>query len=54
MDGSEQKRGGAKAGMLVGLAELDRILRGELTRVTSLRTGGIDVSPGRLSQIIVF
>ena len=36
-----------------GLDELDRILRGELTRVSSLRRGGIEVSPGRLSVIIV-
>jgi hypothetical protein len=53
MDGTEQKRNGSKSGVMAGLAELDRILRGELTRVSSLRKGGIELSPGRLSQIIV-
>ncbi len=53
MEGSKEKPGDEQAGFLAGLAELDRILRGELTRVSSLRRGGIDVSPGRLSLIIV-
>jgi hypothetical protein len=53
MDGSQKTPAEAKVGILAGLAELDRILRGELTRVSSLRHGGIDVSSGRLSQIIV-
>jgi len=53
MDGSQKTAGDARVGILAGFAELDRILRGELTRVSSLQRGGIDVSPGRLSQIIV-
>ncbi len=35
------------------LTELDRLLRGELTRVSSLERGGLDISPGRLTVIIV-
>lgn len=53
MEGNKEKPGDEQGGFLAGLAELDRILRGELTRVSSLRRGGIDVSPGRLSVIIV-
>ena len=53
MEGNKEKPGDRPAGFLAGLRELDRILRGELTRVSSLRRGGIDVSPGRLSLIIV-
>jgi hypothetical protein len=53
MVGSQKTSGDAKVGILAGLAELDGILRGELTRVSSLRRGGIDIAPGRLSQIIV-
>ena len=33
--------------------ELDRLLRGELTRVSSLQRGGLDISPGRLGALIV-
>jgi hypothetical protein len=53
MDGSEKVPAEARWGIGAGLGELDRILRGELTRVSSLQKGGIDVSPGRLSQVIV-
>jgi hypothetical protein len=53
MDGSQKTRGGARARILEGLAELDGILKGDLTRVSSLRRGGIDVAPGRLSLIII-
>ena len=53
MEGNKEKAGDRPAGFLAGLGELDRILRGELTRVSSLQRGGIDVSPGRLSLIIV-
>jgi hypothetical protein len=53
MEGNKDKPGERPAGFLAGLGELDRILRGELTQVSSLRRGGIDVSPGRLSIIIV-
>jgi hypothetical protein len=47
--GSGTKRGGA----LGWFGELDLLLRGELTRVSSLRRGGLEISPGRLSLIIV-
>ena len=53
MEGSKETPGEGQAGLLAGFGELDRILRGELTQVSSLRRGGIDVSPGRLSLIIV-
>jgi hypothetical protein len=48
---NEAKRGGS--GLVGGLGDLDRILRGELTRVETLERGGIEVAPGRLSLIIV-
>ena len=53
MEGNKETPGAGHAGLLGGLSELDRILRGELTKVSSLRRGGIEVSPGRLSVIIV-
>jgi hypothetical protein len=34
-------------------SELDLLLRGELTRVSSLRTGGLEINPSRLSLIII-
>jgi hypothetical protein len=33
--------------------ELDMLLRGELTRVSSLRSGGLEINPARLSLIII-
>ena len=33
--------------------ELDQLLRGELTRLSSLRRGGIAISPRRLSYVII-
>jgi len=53
MDGSNETPGKGQRRFMGGLGELDRILRGELTRVSSLERGGIDVSPGRLSLVIV-
>jgi hypothetical protein len=53
MEGSKETSGTRQAGFLAGLGELDRILRGDLTKVSSLRRDGIEVSPGRLSLIIV-
>jgi hypothetical protein len=38
---------------LRGFGDLDRLLRGELTGVSSLRAGGLEISPGRLSACIV-
>ena len=34
-------------------AELDLLLRGDLTRVSSLRSGGLEINPRRLSLIII-
>src|SRR5262249_47201293 len=38
---------------LRGFGELDRLLRGELTGVSNLRAGGLEISPQRLSACIV-
>jgi hypothetical protein len=40
-------------GLRGALAELDRILRGEVTSVSALSRDGISVAPGRLSAVIV-
>jgi hypothetical protein len=48
----EKGREGVRDG-LRGFGELDRLLRGELTGVSSLRAGGLEISPGRLSACIV-
>jgi hypothetical protein len=53
MEGTKETPGQSQTGILAGLHELDRILRGELTQVSSLQRGGIDVAPGRLSLVIV-
>jgi len=53
MDGSKPTPSEGGNGILTGLTELDRILRGELTRVSSLRRGGLEISPRRLSLVIV-
>jgi hypothetical protein len=53
MEGSKETADQGRSGFLAGFGELDRILRGELTQMSSLRRGGIDVSPGRLSVIII-
>jgi len=53
MEDSKEKTSAGGTGFLTGLTELDRILRGELTRVSSLRRGGLEISPRRLSLIIV-
>ncbi len=53
MEGTKDTPGREQAGFLAGFGELDRILRGDLTKVSSLRRGGIEVSPGRLSLVIV-
>ena len=39
--------------MLRWLRELDRILRGEATRVAQLRTGAIDISAGGLALVVI-
>jgi hypothetical protein len=48
-DGIGKMRGGVRG----WFDELDKLLRGELTRVSSLRRGGLEIMPGRLSLIIV-
>jgi hypothetical protein len=53
MEPNTRKPNNGQTGFAAGFAELDRILRGDLTRVSSLERGGIDVAPGRLSVIIV-
>ncbi len=53
MEGSKETPGRGQPGLLAGFGELDRILRGDLTKVSSLRRAGIEVSAGRLSLIIV-
>jgi hypothetical protein len=53
MEGSNETPGKGRGGFGGGLGELDRILRGELTQVSSLQRGGIDVSLRRLSLIII-
>jgi hypothetical protein len=53
MASNKEMPGENSAGFLAGLRELDRILRGELTQVSSLRVGGINVAAGRLSVVIV-
>jgi hypothetical protein len=53
MESGNEKPGAWRMGILTGLTELDRILRGELTRVSSLRRGGLEISPRRLSLVII-
>jgi hypothetical protein len=45
---------GRRNGVWSGFGDLDRLLRGELTGVSALRAGGIEISPRRLSICIVF
>ncbi len=42
-----------RRGITGWFSELDLLLRGDLTRVSSLRSGGLEINPGRLSLIIV-
>jgi hypothetical protein len=53
MEGSNGTPGKGRGGVMGGLGELDRILRGELTQVSSLQRGGIAVSARRLTVVIV-
>src|SRR3954468_2059778 len=46
--------GKSKSRLLIdGFAELDRLLRGDLTRVSTLQRGTVDVVPGRLSIVLI-
>jgi len=53
MEDSKETSSQMQAGFLAGFGELDRILRGELAQVRALERGGIEISPRRLSLIIV-
>jgi hypothetical protein len=53
MDDSQKKPGEARGGILAGFAELDQILKGDLTRLSTLRRRGLDISLERLSRIII-
>ena len=48
----EAERGGRRA-WLQGFRDVDRILRGDSTRLDSLREGGISVASGRLTGAVV-
>jgi hypothetical protein len=48
-----EEPGTKKAGNPGWFSELDSLLRGDLTRVSSLRSGGLELHPARLSVIIV-
>jgi hypothetical protein len=50
---STDNPGKKRAGISGWFGELDSLLRGDLTRVSSLRRGGLELNPGRLSLIIV-
>src|SRR4051794_23621333 len=46
--------GKSKSSILIdGFTELDRLLRGDLTRVSTLQRGTVDVVPGRLSIVLL-
>jgi hypothetical protein len=51
-DDEPRAKGGRSRGP-TWFQELDRLLRGELTGVSSLRSGGIEISPRRLSACII-
>jgi hypothetical protein len=51
-DGVDKPEGG-RSGIHGAIAELDRLLRGELTRVSSLERGVVEIVPGRLSLVII-
>jgi hypothetical protein len=53
METNKHTPGEGRRGVLAGFAELDRILRGELTRVSTLEWRGIEIAPGRLSVVII-
>jgi hypothetical protein len=50
---STEEPGGKRAGNPGWFSELDSLLRGDLTRVSSLKSGGLEIHPARLSMIIV-
>jgi hypothetical protein len=50
---STEKPAMKRPGIAGGLKELDSLLRGDLTRVSSLRMSGLEINPGRLSIIVI-
>ena len=50
---STEEAGRKRAGIQGWFSELDSLLRGDLTRVSSLRSGGLLINPARLSVIII-
>jgi hypothetical protein len=52
-DDKEPRAKAERSGLPGWFRELDRLLRGELTGVSSLRSGGIEISPRRLSACII-
>ena len=50
---STEKPAMKRLGIASWFKELDLLLRGDLTRVSSLRRGGLEVNSGRLSLIII-
>jgi hypothetical protein len=51
--GTDEIVGAKRSGWFQGVRDLDLILRGDLTRPSSLREGRVEIAPGRLSQVIV-
>jgi hypothetical protein len=51
--GTDGNAGGKGTGGLRGFRDLDLILRGEATRLSSLQDGKVEIAPGRLSRVIV-
>ncbi|APW63882.1 hypothetical protein [Paludisphaera borealis] len=51
--GTDESIGVKRSRRLQGVRDLDSILRGDLTRLSSLREGRVEVAPGRLSRVIV-
>ncbi|MDG3006355.1 hypothetical protein [Paludisphaera mucosa] len=48
-----ESRGDGRSGWGQGFRELDLILRGDRTQLSSLRDGGVRISAGRLSRVII-
>jgi hypothetical protein len=50
---SNEGPGGKRASNPGWFSELDSLLRGDLTRISSLKSGGLELNPARLSVIIL-
>ena len=53
MESSPAARGSPGPAVKRAFAELDRLLRGEVTHTASLQRGAIDVDPGRISLVAI-